>query len=133
MSRYVHVDIEPTLASIDAVAIALERLAVAHLRARAGQRLMLDGSLECAGEPVDIRFAAGTCDSVEDFGLVSEGDRLVLVCGELDRELLESRLLTPILHTILAQRAEEASRLHGVELTSTVTADGTTRIRLRSH
>ncbi|MEX1364677.1 MAG: hypothetical protein AB1Z98_16235, partial [Nannocystaceae bacterium] len=90
MSRYVQVA-APALSSLDELAAGLEALALPVQRARGHQRsrrLMLEGSIECPGEPVDLRLPAGTLDAVEDFGFVQADDGVRLVCGELDRDLL---------------------------------------------
>lgn len=86
--------------------------------------LMLDGSLECAGEPVHLRFAAGTLGTVEDFGLRLDPQGPVLVCGEYDTKVLERRLLRPFVAAIATRRLELAGQ------TGTVVEepDGTIRI-----
>ncbi len=102
MSRYVSVAVasrscSEMLAGLEALGLCPET--------GDGHLLMLEGSLECAGEPVELRFDAGTCGSVEDFGFVrnSEG-AYQLVCGEVDRALLERELLEH-LHQQLVLRA----------------------------
>ena len=66
MSRYVHIELRAT--SLEAVEAALSGLGLPYVRPR--RRVRLEGSLECTGDPVDIRLEAGVCDTVEDFGFV---------------------------------------------------------------
>lgn len=113
MSRYVAVTLE--LHSLDEIATALARLGLPFERAR--ERVMLRGSLECAGDPVDIRLEAGTLDAVEDFGFVREGGTTRLVCGELDAEPLREALLVPLRAAVVRQRLEAAgARVESVEV-----------------
>ena len=121
MSRYVAVALE--LHSLDEVAAGLQGLGLAFHHGR--QRVMLEGSLECAGEPVDIRLAAGTLDAVEDFGFVCDAGAIRLVCGELDAERLQHDLLVPLRAAVVQQRVEAAGmRIDAVE----VGPDGVHRI-----
>ncbi|TPV95389.1 MAG: hypothetical protein B7733_10310 [Myxococcales bacterium FL481] len=131
MSRYVHLDLDAALADLAAVRLALDELELRYETAHAGQQLMLEGSLECAGEPVDLRFAAGTLDTVEDFGLVREAGGLRLVCGELDLEGLRRQLLAPLTRAMLTQRLAGAQRA-GLTVEASTEVDGTTRIRVRT-
>jgi hypothetical protein len=121
VSRYVAVTLE--IHGLDEVAAGLRRLGLVFERGR--ERVMLEGSLECTGEPVDIRLAAGTLDAVEDFGFVRDGDRVRLVCGELDAERLQQELLVPLRAAVVQQRLEAAGlRVDAVE----VGPDGVHRI-----
>lgn len=72
---------------------------------------MLEGCLESAGRPVHLRWAPGTLDAAEDFGILVAGDRLSLICGDVDRALLHTRLLTPLRAEVVRLRAEA----HGVQ------------------
>ena len=92
MSRYVRVT--AAVRSLDAVAQALTVMAVSFERRATG--VMLEGSLECPGEPVELRVAAGVAGAIEDFGFSVENGRVVLVCGDVDRELLEQSLLAEV-------------------------------------
>jgi hypothetical protein len=67
---------------------------------------MLEGSLGCTGEPVDLRLPAGTLDAIEDFGFVREGGEIRLVCGELDAERLQRDLLVPLRAAVVQTRVE---------------------------
>ena len=122
MSRYVNVALD--LRSLDEVAAALTALELPFERGR--ERVMLEGSLECAGEPVDIRLPAGTLGTVEDFGFVTAPDGTIrLVCGELDASPLRDALLTPLRTTVVTTRLEAAGlAVDQVE----ITPDGTRRL-----
>ena len=65
---------------------------------------MLEGCLESAGRPVHLRLDAGVLDAAEDFGFLTDDGRVRLVCGDVDRALLEERLLAPIHAHILQAR-----------------------------
>lgn len=96
MSRYVHVAMGAV--ALDEIAAALGELDLAHLR---GEQ-MLQGSLECTGEPVALRVAPGPFGTIEDFGFVIDDGTVRLVCGELDRARLEADLV-PRLHAAIAR------------------------------
>lgn len=102
MSRYVHVVMGAV--ALDEVASALTALDVPHTR---GEQ-MLEGSLECAGEPVVLRIEPLGVGAVEDLGFVVESGALRLVCGELDRARLEAQLL-PRLHAEIARARVRAA------------------------
>ena len=129
MSRYVNIDLG--LCDRSELEAGLSELGVPVDVAPAGDRLMLAGSLECTGEPADIRIAAGTHDAVEDFGFVCEDDRIRLVCGEYDRNLLESSLLAPLQALIATRRARQAAEAAGMTVEETVEADGRRRLLLQ--
>lgn len=128
MSRYVHLNLD--LTSLDQVADGLRALDIAFEHGR--EQVMLRGSLECAGEPVDIRVHAGVLDAIEDFGFVLEERRgrpsVRLVCGELDRSLLEERLVRPVMQHVAAQAVEQAAAREGLEVVRERTMDGAERI-----
>ena len=131
MSRYVRVD-AVTLGSLDDVAQALGARGLAVQRGRSPRsRVMLEGSLECVGEPVDLRLPAGTLDAVEDFGFVEEDGGVRLVCGELDRALLEEHLLGPLRQAASERRVRRAAAEAGLEVEQTATTDGRRRLVLR--
>lgn len=92
MSRYVRVT--AAIPSIQAAAAALNALGIAHEHNPRG--VMLEGSLECPGEPVALRVAAGLADAVEDFGFSVEGGQVVLICGDVDREVLTCGVLAEV-------------------------------------
>lgn len=92
MSRYVR--IAAPLVSLDTVADALRTMDIPFIRRARG--VMLEGSLECSGEPVALRVAAGTGEAIEDFGFALENGAVVLVCGEIDREILSSGILAEV-------------------------------------
>ncbi|MCA9681007.1 MAG: hypothetical protein KC457_02340 [Myxococcales bacterium] len=132
MSRYVQVEIgaqsrEELLAALEALALDAPIEQAAH----AGDRVMLAGSLECAGEPVDLRLPAGVCGSVEDFGFVIEDRRWRLICGEYDRRLLESALIGPLQAQLALKRLRAAAETAGVTLDERIEADGSRRISLK--
>jgi hypothetical protein len=129
MSRYVHVP-AITLADLQEVATTLAAMGLPVERGRGP--VMLEGSFECPGEPVDLRLPAGTLDAVEDFGFVrtAEGP-LRLVCGELDRALLVERLLGPLKLAVTEARVRAAASHAGLELEQATEADGRRRLVLR--
>ena len=128
LSRYVEVEVE---ASLDELVDALRGRGLAHEVGTRGRRIMLQGSLECAGQPVDLRLAAGILGAVEDFGFVVEGGRLGLVCGDVDLKWLEGELLSPLTAHLVAAKLKAASGVLGVENEVVVDADGTRRIVVR--
>ncbi|MCH9681418.1 MAG: hypothetical protein K0V04_08295 [Deltaproteobacteria bacterium] len=128
MSRYVQVA-TPALHGLDVVAEGLAAMGLSVQRER--RRVMLEGSVECSGEPVDLRLPAGTLDTVEDFGFVQGPEGLQLVCGELDRALLEERLLPPLQAVVAEQKLRGAAERAGMEIESTTEADGRRRLVVR--
>lgn len=132
MSRYVRVALDADVATADQLRAALTQLGLDAAAAEIPGGLMLTGSLECAGEPVDLRLPAGALGAVEDFGLRRERGRWQLVCGEHDRALLSSRLVGP-LHQLLAEaRVRAAAAAAGLGVEAVREADGTVRLRVRS-
>lgn len=130
MSRFVRVQTHlRDLAEVDA---GLRALGLAPELADEPAGLMLAGSVECAGEPVDLRLRAGALQSVEDFGVRRQGDgELVLVCGEPDREHLEIHMLAPLRQAIARLRAERAAARAGLEIDAVVDEEGALRLHLR--
>jgi hypothetical protein len=130
VSRYVHVA-ATALTDLDEVAGALASMGLFVQRGERGP-VMLEGSFECPGEPVDLRLPAGTLDAVEDFGFVrtAEGP-LQLVCGELDRTLLQERLLAPLRTAVTEARVRAAAARAGLELEAVTTTEGPRRLVLR--
>lgn len=127
MSRYVHLELPAT--TLDQVAAALERLGLPYVRP--ARRVRLRGSLECTGDPVDLRLDAGVCEAVEDFGFVLHEGRVRLVCGELDQTQLESVLLPELRQETALAATERAAVAQGMRVTSTqVEAGGTRRLIL---
>lgn len=98
LSRYVTVEL--TGVTLGEVTAALGALDVAH---DVGER-MLEGSLECAGEPVALRCPDGVAGTVEDFGFRVDEGTVVLICGELDRDRLDAQLLPRLRETIAKAR-----------------------------
>jgi len=130
MSRYEHVVLAPL--TREELAAGLAALGLVGVWADPAVGLMLSGSLECAGEPVDLRLPAGTLGAVEDLGfLLDAGGAPALVCGELDRALLERRLLAPLAEAVAVARARSLAADADLELDTRVEADGTRRLLLR--
>jgi hypothetical protein len=130
MSRYVHVATE--LRALDEVEVGLRALGLQFERAEVPRGLSLAGSLECAGEPVDLRLAAGAAGSVEDFGWRREDSgALTLICGEPDRGHLEVALLQPLRRQLATTRARAAASAAGLEVEEALDADGSLRLKLR--
>lgn len=130
MSRYVRVELAAGCTR-EELAAGLSALGLAPAWAEIPGGLMLEGSLECAGEPVDVRLPAGTLGAVEDLGLRASGGRWQLVCGEHDRALLERELLGPLAQSVAASRARAAAEAAGMTVESVREADGTLRLALR--
>ncbi len=128
MSRYEHVSLAPL--ARDELAAGLAELGLIPTWADPAVGLMLAGSLECAGEPVDVRLPAGTLGAIEDFGFLLTANGLALVCGELDRNLLARRLVTPLVAAVATARARHFASAAGLELEEQVEVDGTRRLRL---
>lgn len=127
MSRYVHIELRAT--TLEAVEDALRVLALPYARPR--RRVRLRGSLECTGDPVDIRLEAGLLDTVEDFGFAVDDGVLRLICGELDETSLRDALLPKLRHAIAQQRVEQTVSHEGLTVVgSRVEADGTRRVIL---
>jgi len=130
VSRYVHVA-ATALADLDEVATALVGMGLPVQRSPRGP-VMLEGSFECPGEPVDLRLPAGTLDAVEDFGFARAPDgTLRLVCGELDRSLLVDRLLARLPAAVAEARVRAAAAHAGLELEEVAPVDGQRRLVLR--
>jgi hypothetical protein len=129
VSRYQHLGLVPC--TRDELAAGLAALGLAPEVADPTLGLMLAGSLECAGEPVDLRLPAGTLGAVEDFGFIVGGAAPALVCGEYDRARLERALVAPLTQEVAAARARRAAAAAGLELDEDLLADGTRRLRLR--
>jgi len=130
MSRYVQIKTE--LRTLEEVELGLAALGLTAARADIPRGLSLAGSVECAGEPVDLRLCAGVAGSVEDFGWrVEEGGRLTLICGEPDREHLEEALLRPLRAALATVRTREAATRAGLRVDEERDVDGTLRLKLR--
>ncbi len=130
MSRYVQIRTE--LKNLEEITAGLQSLGLEPVRADVDQGLCLAGSLECAGEPVDLQLSAGTAGSVEDFGWRQEPDgSLILICGEPDREHLQQHLLGPLRAAIAALRARLAADAAGLCVSEELDADGTLRLKIQ--
>jgi hypothetical protein len=129
MSRYVHVAIRMSRSEL------LEGLVAAGLRPEVGERahdtIMLDGSLECAGEPVHVRLPEGTGGAVEDFGFRVGTDEVTLICGDVDRRRLEYELLAPLRAHVASTRVRAAADDAGLTVDEVLETDGTRRIVVR--
>ncbi len=127
MSRYVQIELRGT--TLEAVEVALRTLALPYARPR--RRVRLQGSLECTGDPVDIRLEAGILDSVEDFGFAVDDGVLRLICGELDEAHLQAELLPKLHRSIAEQRLQRSVAQDGLCVVGSHTeADGTRRLIL---
>lgn len=127
MSRYQRVELAPL--TRDELAEGLAELGLTATWADPAVGLMLTGSLECAGEPVDVRLPPGTLGAVEDFGFVL-ADGAALICGELDRTLLAARLIAPLTAAVAVARARRFAAGADLDLEEVVEVDGTRRLRL---
>jgi hypothetical protein len=129
LSRYVRltcprVGLEDVHAHLDACGLAHDLAGP--------RRLMLEGSLECAGDPVDLRVPAGTLGTVEDFGFVVTDGEIELVCGELDRDVLLRSLLDPLRQALATRALATAASEAGLEIErAEADARGTLRVVLR--
>jgi len=130
VSRYQHVALAPI--TREELSAGLAALGLVGVWADPAVGLMLSGSLECAGEPVDLRLPAGTLGAIEDLGFILDvAGRPALVCGELDRALLERRLLAPLTEAVAVARASDLAAGTDLELDARIEADGTRRLLLR--
>jgi hypothetical protein len=127
MSRYQRVELAPL--TRDELAAGLAELGLTATWADPAVGLMLAGSLECAGEPVDVRLPPGTLGAVEDFGFVL-ADGAALICGELDRTLLAGRLIAPLVAAVAVARARRFAAGADLDVEEVVEVDGTRRLRL---
>ncbi len=125
VSRFVEVAL--ALGSLDEVALALAELGIAF--ERIDEPLALHGGVECGDTPVDLRVAAGACESVEGFGFVTDAQgQVLLVCGEPDRRRLERTLVAPVQAVVARARLGVDPSLQ----VDTVTEEGgTIRLRIR--
>lgn len=128
MSRYVEVEVAASLAELRG---ALAALGLSAQSRADGRRISLEGSLECSAQPVDLRFDAGVMGAVEDFGFVVEGERLSLVCGDVDEGQLRAELLAPLSAHLIEARIQALASSENLEGQRLVEADGTTRIVVR--
>ena len=114
MSQYGEAEIAGV--SVAELESALQELGLTCERSRRGAgTVMLDGCLESAGRPVHLRIEAGVLDTAEDFGFLTDGGQVRLVCGDVDQSLLTARLLAPI-H---AQIVEARIRVQGAACVET--------------
>lgn len=127
MSRYQRLALAPL--TRDELAAGLTELGLEFEWAGATSQLELTGSLECVGEPVDLRLPAGTLGAVEDLGFLL-APTLALVCGEFDRAQLERRLVAPLTQAVAAARARAAAAAAGLTVDEHLEADGTRRLVL---
>jgi hypothetical protein len=130
MSRFVTV--ETALRDREGVLAGLKALGLAVDSDAAAEAVMLRGSIECAGEPVELRVEAGALGSVEDFGLRrGEDGGYVLVCSEHDRALLARALLPPLRVAVARARVDAAARAAGLTVEALQEAEGPLRLIVR--
>jgi hypothetical protein len=128
MSRYVHVAVAvPELAAL----AELLKVWGHEVQWIPNEKVMLEGSLECTGEPVDLRLPAGTSGAVEDFGFNQDEGRLELVCSDVDRDRLVQELLRPALQELSQRRLRTAADQLGMAVEDIRESDGTRRLVLR--
>jgi hypothetical protein len=103
VSQYVEAEVAGV--TVEELTRALAELGLSfHASPRSGATLMLEGCLESAGRPVHLRLDAGVLDTAEDFGFLTNAGRVRLVCGDVDRGLLATRLLAPMHAKIVEAR-----------------------------
>ncbi len=130
MSRFVRVQTQ--LRDRAALLEGLTALGLETIVADPRAPVMLEGSLECAGEPVELRLPAGPLETVEDFGFTRDARGVFqLVCGEYDRARLERDLLPTLAQHVAAAQARRLAAERGLELSETRDVDGTRRLKLR--
>ncbi|RMG93747.1 MAG: hypothetical protein D6705_17830 [Deltaproteobacteria bacterium] len=121
MSQYVHVDVP--IESREELLAALSACGLVHQVAGA-EGLVLEGSVECAGDPVDVRVAPEAAETVQDWGFSYENGRVMLVCADVDRPRLERQIVPRITAEIVRARLTAA----GHHTRTVVDADGRHRI-----
>ncbi len=131
MSRYVDVVLALPRLGREELARRLADLGLEVEIPVEGERAMLEGSLECAGEPVDLRLPPGQAGAIEDFGFRLDEGELVLVCGDLDRTPLTRAVVEPLRQTLVEEQVRARLKGAGLAIEETVEADGTRRIRLK--
>lgn len=116
MSRYVRLDAAPRQVERDDLTRALVALGLAPRVGEIPGALMLAGSFECAGEPVDLAVDAEVLGAIAEVGLRRTPEGWQLVCGEHDRALLRDRLLGPLQRELAAARVRAAAAAAGLDL-----------------
>jgi hypothetical protein len=118
VSQYVEAEVAGV--TVEELARALAELGLNFQTSpRSGATLMLEGCLESAGRPVHLRLDAGVLDTAEDFGFLTDTGRIRLVCGDVDRGLLATRLLAPMHAKIVEARIRAT---HHVSVTASAEA-----------
>ena len=112
MSRYVTAHVGRI--ALDEIADALAAMGLPVQRER--DRVMLTGSLECPGQPVDLRVEPGHAGAIEDFGFVADAAGVALVCGELDRERIEGELWPQVQRAVAEARVRAAASDAGIDV-----------------
>ena len=130
VSRYVHVSMREL--TVEELVRALDALGLPYECACHNERLELAGSLECAGDLVDVRLAVDTLGSAFSFGFAAdEGRFLRLVCSDVDRAFLERALVQPIWAAVAHERVRIAAKTAELDITTSVDGDGRTRLLLK--
>jgi hypothetical protein len=127
VSQYVESEVAGI--SVAELQAALEALGLVSEHAtRSDGMLMLEDCLESAGRPVHLRLEAGILDTAEDFGFLTDGGRVRLVCGDIDRNLLSARLLAPLHANIVEARLGVHA---GLRVESPVSVDDSDEVLIR--
>ena len=130
MSRYLRTALEGL--TLDEIGSALAALGLPHERAASGEQIQLEGSLECVGEPVDLRVPIGVYGSVEDFGFLAQDPGAPeLVCGEFDAKTLNETLIPAIMERVLELRLRAEAKRSGKRVELRVDAEGRRTLLLR--
>ena len=129
MSRYISVDLQ--LGSLREIATALDLLEVAYARSETAGDLVLEESLDCPAEPVDLRLEGAVADALEPFGFTLSQQGPQLICSDVDRRRIERRFLPKLQQAVARVRLQTTAAEAGLDLDEQVETDGTRRLRLR--
>lgn len=105
MSQIVTLDLD---LSLDELKQGLRDRGIAMQNPELGRRIRLAVSAECVAEPVDLMCPAGSAQSLEAWGFRREGGKMLLVCGEFDRDILQEEVIDPIRKATALRRVKAA-------------------------